>query len=82
MDINKLKGVMVEKEYTQAKLAKKIGISVQSLNAKLNKRQQFTLDEVVKISSILNIEDPRVIFFTNTVPNKQQKREITNERDG
>lgn len=73
MDANKLKGLMVEKKYTQSKLAIELNLSVQSLNAKLNGRNQFTLDEVVKISKILNVEDPRDIFFTGTVPNTQRK---------
>lgn len=73
MDANKLKGLMVEKKYTQLKLSRELGLSVQSLNAKLNGRNQFTLDEVVEISKILNIEDPRDIFFAGIVPNTQQK---------
>jgi len=74
MNSNKLKGRMIEKGYSQSKMAKEIGISVQTLNAKLNGRTQFTLDEVVKITSILRIDNPIEIFFNNTVPNKQQKQ--------
>lgn len=74
MNSNKLKGKMIENGYSQSKMAKEIGISVQTLNAKLNGRTQFTLDEVVKITSILRINNPIEIFFNNTVPNKQQKQ--------
>jgi DNA-binding XRE family transcriptional regulator len=73
MDANKLKGLMVEKKYTQLKLARELKLSAQSLNAKLNGRNQFTLNEVVEISKILSIEDPRDIFFTGAVPNPQRK---------
>lgn len=73
MNSNKLKGKMVERKYTQKNLAKEIGITPQSLNAKLNKRSQFTLDEVTKLISILDIKNPVEIFFTDCVPNMQQK---------
>ena len=76
MNNDMLKGKMVEKKYTQKRLAEEVGITIQSLNAKLNKRSQFTLDEVVKIISILGIDTPCgicEIFFEDSVPNKQQK---------
>ncbi|NFO86501.1 DUF739 family protein [Clostridium botulinum] len=73
MNSNKLKGKMIEKSYTQKNLAKELGITPQSLNAKINKRSQFTLDEVVKIVSILDIDNPMEIFFTKIVPNMQRR---------
>lgn len=73
MNSNKLKGKMIEKSYTQKNLAKELGITPQSLNAKINKRSQFTLDEVVKIISILDIDNPMEIFFTKIVPNMQRR---------
>ncbi|MBD5642728.1 helix-turn-helix transcriptional regulator [Clostridium botulinum] len=76
MDSNKLKGRMVEKRYTQKILAEELGITPQALNAKINKRSQFTLDEVVKLTAILEIEDPIRIFFTTLVPNKQQEKKL------
>ena len=50
MSFDKLKGKMTERHVSQEKLSKVLGITVQSLNAKLNGRSQFTLEEVVKIS--------------------------------
>ncbi|AJA42620.1 Cro-like phage repressor (endogenous virus) [Clostridium phage phiCT9441A] len=76
MDSNKLKGKIVEKCYTQKILAKELGITPQALNSKINKRTQFTLDEVVKLTSILEIENPIEIFFTTCVPNKQREKKL------
>ncbi len=72
MSFNKLKGKMVEKEMSQEKLAKELGITVQTLNSKLNSRTQFTLAEVVRITDILEISDPKEIFFDSNIPNMQQ----------
>lgn len=74
MDVNKLKGKMREKKYTQATLAKKLDITTQSLSAKLNNRSQFTLSEVVKMIDVLEIENPAKIFFAPNISNKQQNR--------
>lgn len=68
MKFKKLKGLMTEKGFTQCKLAESLGITVQSLNAKLNGRSQFTLSEVVSIMNILEIEDVRPYFFEMNVP--------------
>ena len=64
MSFDKLKGKMTEVHISQAKLSEHLGITVQSLNAKLNGRNQFTLEEVVKITEFLNLKDPVDIFLT------------------
>lgn len=69
MNYNKLKGIMREKNYSQNKLAKQIGITTQSLNAKLNGRSQFTIEEAINIIAVLKIIKPEEIFFNNTVSN-------------
>ncbi len=69
MIYNKLKGIMREKNYSQNKLAKQIGITTQSLNAKLNGRSQFTIEEAINIIAVLKIIKPEEIFFNNTVSN-------------
>lgn len=56
---------MTEKGYTQEKLAKAVGISTNSMSRKLLGERQFRLGEVVKICEVLEIDDPRDIFFTN-----------------
>ena len=50
MSFDKLKGKMTEAHVSQAKLSEHLGITVQSLNAKLNGRTQFTLEEAIKIA--------------------------------
>ena len=66
MSFDKLKGKMVEAHVSQAKLSEKLGITVQSLNAKLNGRTQFTLEEAVRITEFLNLKDPIDIFSTQS----------------
>ena len=72
MIYNKLKGIRREKNYSQNKLAKQIGITTQSLNAKLNGRSQFTIEEAINIIAVLKIIKPEEIFFNNTVSNLQR----------
>lgn len=72
MAFDKLKGKIRECRMSQESLAKELDITVQALNAKLNGRTQFTLEEVVKITEILSIEEPVDIFFNLNVPNMQQ----------
>ncbi len=72
MSFDKLKGKMTESRISQEKLARHLEITVQSLNAKLNGRSQFTLEEVVKITKVLALEDPVDIFFNPSVPKMQR----------
>ena len=65
MEFNKLKGRMRELGLSQEKVAKEIGITPQSFNAKLNGRSQFTLDEARKIITALSLSDPNVYFFNH-----------------
>ncbi len=72
MIYNKLKGIMREKGYSQKLLATEMGMTVQSINAKLNGRTQFTIEEALSIILILNIEKPGEIFFEDNIPNMQR----------
>jgi transcriptional regulator with XRE-family HTH domain len=74
MNINKLKGKIVEEGLTQEKLAVKLGISVQALNAKLNNRSSLTIREAQMITEILNIHNPSEIFFSCSVPKVRQSK--------
>ena len=78
MSFDKLKGKMAERHLSQAELAKCLGITVQALNDKLNGRSPFILEEVVKITDILSLDDPVDIFFRPTVPKMQRN---INEKD-
>ena len=86
MSFDKLKGKMAEAHVSQAKLSGYLGITVQSLNAKLNGRTQFTLEEAVKITEFLNLKDPVDIFFAsqkcNTVMRVvSRKNEVMEENE-
>ena len=72
MNFNKLKGKMREKNISQGEMAVFLNISVQTFNAKINNRTQFTLEEAIKMTSILKLDDPIDIFFTSNVPKMQQ----------
>lgn len=71
--MNKLKGIMREKNVTQQELADKLGISVQSFNSKINGRTAFTIPEAINIIEILGISNPKEIFFNENIPNMQRK---------
>lgn len=81
MSFDKLKGKMAEAHVSQEKLSKQLGITVQSLNAKINGRSPFTLEEVVKITDYLNLEDPVNIFFKPSVSKMQQTNEVTSDKE-
>lgn len=74
MSFDKLKGKMTEAHVSQAKMSEYLGITVQSLNAKLNGRTRFTLEEAVKITDFLMLNDPIDIFFRPSV-SKMQRNE-------
>ena len=61
-----LKAKIIAHGLTRAEMAKKIGISLTTLNYKLNGRQEFKLSEVKKICTILNLNktEREKIFFT------------------
>lgn len=59
----KLRIRMFEKGITQATLATKIGISVQSLGLKLNGKRQFTLPNIRAICPILEIPSSEISIF-------------------
>lgn len=72
MSFDKLKGKMVEMHVSQDRLAKELGITVQTLNAKINRRSPFTLEEVIKITEYLKLENPVDIFFESNVSKMQR----------
>lgn len=74
MNLNKLKGKIVENGFTQQKLADKMGLTIQSVNAKLNNRRPFTIQEACLITQILQLDNPIEIFFTQSIPEMQRKK--------
>lgn len=79
MSFDKLKGKMTEAHVSQGKLSKHLGITVQSLNAKINGRSPFTLEEVVKITEYLALKNPVEIFFSPSVSKMQQTNSADKE---
>lgn len=75
MSFDKLKGKMTEVRISQAKMDEYLGITTQSLNSKLNGRNSFTLEEVIKISEILHLKDPVDIFLSqqSQICNKERR---------
>jgi len=65
LDMNKLKDKILEEGITNKELASKLGISVKTLNEKLNSRSRITIREAEAMSKILKIENPSNIFFTS-----------------
>ena len=62
-ELSKLKGRIVEKGMSQVELAKRLNLSTQALNAKLNGRANFNLNEVGIIIDALCIEDNEIRQF-------------------
>lgn len=67
VNTNKLKGAMVQAGFSQITLAKRLGMSKNTLNAKLNGRAKITTDEAKNMCDILDIktESEKVNIFLN-----------------
>lgn len=63
---DKLRGRMAEMGYTQSRLASELGIHPQTFYNKM-KKGIFTSTEIETMMGILDIKDPRSIFFPNSV---------------
>lgn len=61
---NKLKGLMTEYHITQEILAKKLEISITTLNFKINGKSDFTVTEAKVISNLLK-KPMDEVFYTN-----------------
>lgn len=64
--VNELKGIMKAKCYTQADMAKNLGISLKTFNTKLNKGV-FNSNEIHIMIELMDIENPSEIFFAKKV---------------
>jgi plasmid maintenance system antidote protein VapI len=74
MNTSKLRGKMAERGCSQSSIAEKMGISVQSLDAKINNRSQFTVDQAMKLIEILEIDNPNDIFLLRTFQIRNTKQ--------
>ncbi|MEG2262127.1 MAG: helix-turn-helix transcriptional regulator [Raoultibacter sp.] len=66
-DTLKLRALMLEKGYTQERLANEAKLSVPALNQKINNKYEFKASEIAIISRILGIKDKESIFFAHDV---------------
>ncbi len=76
VNTSKIKAHMVEKGFTQSKLAACMGIGKNTLNAKLNGKGIFTVSEAEKICEALQIqsaEEKNCIFFASVVPEVERR---------
>ena len=70
VNVNKLKGKIVEKGYSVAKLAKEIDVDKTTIYRKINNNgETFTIDEADRIVNVLslNAEEAQSIFFSQFV---------------
>jgi len=63
----KIKGRMAELQLSQLNLANELGISVDTLNRKLNGIRDFNFTEIIQIIERLEIKETEIVkyFFSN-----------------
>lgn len=66
IDTQALRGIWIGKGYTQEKVAKELGISKNTMVKKM-KKGVFGSDEIEKMITMFDIQDPMRIFFTTKV---------------
>ncbi len=66
MKLEKLKGLLVEHKKTYADLAELLGVSITTINSKMNGKTQFDVVEATMISDWLGLDcSSRVDIFLN-----------------
>lgn len=73
---DELKGLMAKNGFTQAKMAKAIGMTPKTFYNKM-KLGVFGSDEIQIMIDHLNIENPAEIFFAKEVTYKDTKKEVS-----
>ena len=65
MNINRLKGKMVEGGMNVERVAEEIGMDKASLYRRLNDFEKFTIGDLIKMKGVLNLDDREAyeIFF-------------------
>ena len=66
VDVNRLKGIIVQNQKTQEDVAKHIGMTPKTFYLKM-KKGVFGSDEMEKMIDYLKIDDLAAIFFAKTV---------------
>lgn len=73
LDKRKFRAKLIENGYTYASMAKEIGISERTFTNRI-KKSWFGSDEIEKMISLLKIENPKEIFFANSVTSEVTKK--------
>lgn len=76
LNVNLLKGKMVERGYSQKELAKAIGISDNTLSSRMCLHTPLNTDEIERICDILDITEPNDkinIFLHKQSHNRDEK---------
>lgn len=66
VDVNKLKGLIVERGLTQTEVHNRMGLSKRQWQCRIEKKK-FDSDDMMKLIIILEISNPSPIFFVNEV---------------
>lgn len=66
VDTNKLKGLIVERGLTQVEVYNRMGLSKRQWQCRIENKK-FDSDDMVKLISILEIDNPSPIFFVQEV---------------
>jgi transcriptional regulator with XRE-family HTH domain len=60
---SKIKALLVEKNMSQEELAEKVKIEKTTLNRKLNEKSDFSISEVDRLCSVLEIPDDKIRYY-------------------
>lgn len=70
-DYSKLKGLIVEKFRTRANFAEAVGLSKESVSAKLNNKQEWKQSQIKRSCDLLSIADENVAdYFFSMISSK------------
>lgn len=74
INTNALKGAIAAAGHTQRSLARRLKMSENSINSKVNGKLDFTTSEIVRVCDELNIQSPQAkvdIFLPSTSHNRE-----------
>lgn len=77
MNRNLLLGKIAEAGFSQSSLAEKVGLSKNTMNAKVNGKSSFSIDEACLICDALGILDSETktnIFLSKSSPKRDDRR--------
>ena len=67
-NFRKLRGIIIEKYYSQREFAKKMGWSERTMSLKMNNKRPWKQQDIKKACELLGIEDEDVeIYFHNEI---------------